>query len=346
MNKLYRNRFIALLIAIVLSAILILFLSKTKNSYYTISNNGFFFDTFITISITDNNPELKDKYENLLIEAIHMCKSYEDIFSYTLDSSELYQLNHSTSKNISLSTDMAKILELSNYYYELTNHSFNINMGELWELWDYTKQTIPSNASVNEALSKINNYAPTLLDNSLIYSDVSNKPYINLGGIAKGYIADILKEFLIDNGVSSAIINLGGNVLTIGESKTADNYKVAMTKPFSSGEISAYVCINDYSVVTSGIYERYFTYNDTIYHHIINPNDGLPVTNNLYSVTIISKSSTTADALSTGVFVLGIDKGMELINSLDDIYAIFIDNNYNIILSDGLELSNNMITIK
>ena len=100
------------------------------------------------------------------------------------------------------------------------------------------------------------------------------------------------------------------------------------------------------SVVTSGIYERYFKKNNKIYHHILNPKTGYPVENNLFSVTIISESSIEGDALSTSVFVMGLSKGLSLINSLENIYAVFITKDYKIHLSDGLSIdSDNVITI-
>ena len=342
-----KKQILCTVIIILLTAILLFFSKNYKNQNYTVTNNGFFFDTFVTITIFDHDISKKENYENLLIQAINMCSEYEKLFSYTLKDSELYTINHSSNNNVHISVKMYDILEKSIYYTSLTNGAFNIYLGELWEMWDFNKHQIPSEEAIVTSLKKLKTNTPTLLESSLEYYTSTDKPYIHLGAIAKGYIADEIKDFLIKHGVTSGIINLGGNVLTIGEKISGEKYRIAITKPFAQSESIAYVDVDDYSVVTSGIYERYFQKNDRIYHHIINPNTGYPVENNLNSVTIIAKSSTAADALSTGIFVLGLDKGLDLINSLNDIYAIFIDKNNNIILSDGLTIdSKNIITIK
>ena len=160
---------------------------------------------------------------------------------------------------------------------------------------------------------------------------------IDLGAIAKGYIADKIKTFLVDKGVKSAIINLGGNVLCIGQKRTGTNFNIAVKKPFSdNGEYMELLSINDSSVVSSGTYERYFYSDDgTFYHHILNPETGYPYDNSLCDVTIISHESYIGDCLSTTCFVLGVDKGMELIESLDGIEAIFMLNDGTKLYSSG-----------
>ena len=154
---------------------------------------------------------------------------------------------------------------------------------------------------------------------------------LDVGFIAKGYIADRLKEYMIAEGVTSGIINLGGNVLTIGN-KDGQDFKVGIQKPFAdTGTALVSVASNDSSVVTSGIYERFFSLDKKIYHHILNPSTGYPVENELLSVTILSKDSTTGDALSTSCLLLGLEKGKELIESLDGVEAVFITKDYNVI---------------
>lgn len=148
---------------------------------------------------------------------------------------------------------------------------------------------------------------------------------IDLGAIAKGYIADQVKTYLKKQGIKHAIINLGGNVDVIGTKPDGSKYNIGIQKPFDeSGEAITSVQLKDQTVVTSGIYERYFKKNGKLYHHILDPRTGYPCENNLYSVSIITDSSTKADALSTTCFLLGYEKGMELIQSMDGVEAIFI----------------------
>ena len=146
-----------------------------------------------------------------------------------------------------------------------------------------------------------------------------------------------MKEYLINEGISSGFINLGGNVLTLGKKNDGSNYTIGIQKPFDeTGNAITTVEVDDKSVVTSGIYERYYRINGKIYHHLLDVSTGYPYDNGLYSVTIISESSMDGDALSTICFALGLDKGMELIESMDDTEAIFITDNYEVVSSSGV----------
>ena len=133
-----------------------------------------------------------------------------------------------------------------------------------------------------------------------------------------------------------AIINLGGNVLTIGTKTDGSDYNIGIQKPFDkSGQPITSVKVSDKSVVTTGTYQRYFEKNNKIYHHIIDPTTGYPCENNLSSVTIITNSSLTADALSTTCFLLGYEDGMKLVNLLDNVDAVFITNDNKIHYSNN-----------
>ena len=156
------------------------------------------------------------------------------------------------------------------------------------------------------------------------------KAALDLGGIAKGYIANRLQDFLTEKGVTGAVINLGGNVLTVGEKPDGSLWKIAIQKPFAEkGEALDAVSLKQGSVVTSGVYERYFYKDGILYHHLLDPSTGYPVKNDLYAVTILSKHSVDGDALSTICFVLGYEKGAELIRSLNmpGLEAIFVFSN-------------------
>ena len=161
---------------------------------------------------------------------------------------------------------------------------------------------------------------------------------VDLGAIAKGYIADQVKEYLVSQEVTSAIINLGGNVLCIGTKPDGSTFNVGIQYPFQARtDLIAIVKIDDFSVVTSGVDQRNFTINDKMYHHILDTSTGYPCNNGLLAVTILSPQSVDGDGLSTTCFALGLEKGMELINSLDDIYAVFVTEDYSLHYSEGFE---------
>jgi thiamine biosynthesis lipoprotein len=160
---------------------------------------------------------------------------------------------------------------------------------------------------------------------------------IDLGAIAKGYIADKIKEYLISNDVNSALIYLGGNVLCIGEKDTGA-FKIGIEKPFDAdGNPAAVVSVSDTSIVTSGTYERYFEKDGNFYHHILDKNTGYPIENDLTAVTIITPVSADADALSTTCFSLGLEKGMELLESLDYADGFFITKDEECHYTKGFE---------
>ena len=177
--------------------------------------------------------------------------------------------------------------------------------------------------TIAEAVSHVDYSKVDINGNTITLKDP--KAGIDLGAIAKGYIADQVKTYLKRQGVKHAIINLGGNVDVIGTKPDGSKYNIGIQKPFDeSGEAITSVKLKDQTVVTSGIYERYFKKNGKLYHHILDPRTGYPCENNLYSVSIITDSSTKADALSTTCFLLGYKKGMKLIEQMDGVDAIFI----------------------
>ena len=160
---------------------------------------------------------------------------------------------------------------------------------------------------------------------------------IDVGGIAKGYIADRMKEFLNENGITSGFINLGGNFLALGPKQDGSAYTVGIQKPFAEdGTALATVKVTNETVVSSGVYERYFEVDGTRYHHILDTATGYPYENDLLGVTIITDSSVDGDALSTTCFSLGLSDGMALVERLPDTEAIFITDDYALHTSSGI----------
>lgn len=313
----------------------------------------FCFDTVCTITIYSK----KQKDESKTIDAcFNLCDKYENLFNKHNQDSEIYKINSGTlnkavskkniSNNMIVSPETLGLIRQSLYYSKLSKGAFDITISPIVDLWDINDNPhIPQKNDILKALKYVD-YNGIIIKNNTIRLSHKNQA-LDLGGIAKGYAADQIKNLLQDKKVISAIINFGGNIQTLGNNNDKD-FNIGITKPFgeNADDYSAKLKIKDMSVVTSGIYERYFKKNNKIYHHILNPQTGYPVENSLYSVTIISKNSIDGDALSTSAFVMGLSKGLSLINSLDNIYAVFITKDYKIHLSDGLSIdSDNVITI-
>ena len=160
---------------------------------------------------------------------------------------------------------------------------------------------------------------------------------LDLGGVAKGWIADRIAEFLLDRGERHVLINLGGNVRVAGGKPGGVPYKIGMQDPFDDrGSYLGIFSLEDGSVVSSGVYERYFEEDGVRYHHIIKPSTGTPASG-VHSATVFGPDAVITDALSTSVFVLGVDEGLKLIGTLPDYESIVIDAEGRVYYSDGLQ---------
>ncbi|HHX22603.1 MAG TPA: FAD:protein FMN transferase, partial [Thermoanaerobacterales bacterium] len=168
---------------------------------------------------------------------------------------------------------------------------------------------------------------------------------IDLGGIAKGFAADEVVRILKENGVESAIADLGGNLYVIGSKPNGMPWNIGIQNPFNiRGSIFATVKVSDKTLVSSGPYERYFEENGETYHHILDTRTGFPVDNGLMGITIISDSSIDADALSTSVFALGLVEGMKFIEEKKGVDAVFVTSDYMVYTTSGIEKYNFEIT--
>ena len=290
------------------------------------------FDTVISVQIFDSVDE------DVLKGCEKLCKKYDSMFSNKIEDSEISRINSAGGNPVEVSKETIKLIKKGIYYSEMSDGVFDITIAPVSNLWDFKAETplVPSPEAIAEAVSHVNYENIIIRDNTVKLTD----PHagIDLGAIAKGYIADRIKDYLEEEGVRHAMINLGGNVLAMGSKLDGSDYNIDIQKPFDeTGEPITSVKISDKSVVTSGIYQRYFKADGKIYHHILDPNTGYPCENNLYSVTILTDSSLTADALSTTCFLLGYDRGMKLINQLDNVDAVFITNDNQIHYSKNFQ---------
>ena len=287
-------------------------------------------NTAVTVTIYDSQDR------ELLTECMNLCDKYEKIFSRTASDSELYQLNHreltpvaGTEDTFQISDPLAELIRKGLYYSELSEGAFDIAIEPLTSLWDFTAEDpqVPEDRLIQKALTKCDYHNVSVSDNNEVILKTEDTA-IELGAIAKGYIADRLKDYLISQGVKSAIINLGGNVLCIGGKPDDSSFKIGIQKPFA--DRSETIAVMDKSVVSSGVYERCFEQDGTLYHHLLNPRTGYPYDNGLIAVTIISDESVDGDALSTTCFALGLEDGMKLAESLDNVQAFFVTSDYEI----------------
>ena len=291
-------------------------------------------NTVVTVTIYDSQDR------DLLTKCMNLCDKYEKVFSRTSADSELYKLNHrkltpveGTEDTYQVSDDLAELISEGLDYSELSKGAFDIAIEPLTSLWDFTAEDpqVPKDSLIQAALPKCDYHNISVDKDKNEITLKTDDTAIELGAIAKGYIADRLKDYLISQNVKSAIINLGGNVLCIGGKPDNSAFKIGIQKPFADrSETIAVMDIRDKSVVSSGIYERSIEQDGILYHHLLYPKTGYPYDNGLIAVTIISDKSVDGDALSTTCFALGLEDGMKLAESLDDVQAFFVTSDYEI----------------
>lgn len=324
--------------------------STTGNEPISISSIKL--NTAVQITIYDS----QDKA--LLDDCLALCDKYELIFSRTNEKSELYKLNHrkdtsdkdpnadgqttpypvsGTADTWHISEDLAALLSEGLDITRESDGAFDIAIAPLTSLWDFTAEDpkVPDDAAIQKALPLCSSDGVTIdgQDITLPSDDIQ----FDVGAIAKGYIADRLKDFLVKKGVNNAIINLGGNVLCIGSKPDGTPFKIGIQKPFADrNETEAVMDIIEKSVVSSGIYERCFKQDGKLYHHILNPQTGYPYDNSLISVTIISDQSVDGDALSTTCFALGLEDGLKFAEK-KGVQAVFITEDYELHYTDGFQ---------
>ena len=310
---------------------MILSCSGCTSNASPVTKTGFYFDTVITVTLYDDNRS------SLLDDCFSMAETYEQLFSATVKDSDISKINRAEGRRVTVSDETVALLEKALEYCELSGGKFDITIGKLSSLWNFSENdgTLPDPSALSSALSTVD-YRNVIISGNRVQLKNPDAA-IDMGGIAKGYIADRMKEYLNKNGVSEGTINLGGNVLCLGKKKDGSPYRIGIQKPFDTqGTAAAVVEVQNETVVSSGVYERFVTIDNTLYHHILNPATGYPYENDLLGVTVVCNNSADGDALSTVCFSLGLNEGMKLIEDLPDTEAVFITKDHQLHCSDGI----------
>ena len=329
--------------------------------YQGISKEGYYLDTVCQITVygmRDEDGKLTEMTEEerekealqIITNAFLECDRYEKILSRTAEGSEIWEINHAGGKPVEVSDVTIEVLKKGIEYGKLSGGLFDITIGPASDLWDFhdidenhqAEGEIPEDEKLKEAIQHVDYRKIQIDGNQVTLKDPEME--IDLGGIAKGYISDKVAAYLEEMGVTGAVINLGGNIVTIGGrtasllSDETEPFSIGITDPQSErGELlGAFPCENQV-VVTSGTYERYMIKDGVKYHHILDVKTGYPADTDVLSVTIIADKGCGADAdgISTACLVLGMEKGMEWVQSLDGVEAVFVDTEGNVQISDS-----------
>ncbi len=242
-------------------------------------------------------------------------------------------------KPVEVSPDTFEVVRQAVEYSRRTEGAFDVTVGPLVSLWGIGSgaELVPSESLIEETLATVD-YRRVELDpaRQTIYLPEEGMG-VDVGGIAKGYAADEAARILREQGVTSALLDFGGNILTVGEKPDGSPWRIGIQVPDAGrGEYLGIAEVVDLSVVTSGTYERYFMYDGVRYHHILDTETGYPARKGVESVTIITPESMRADALSTALFVMGVERGMAYVESQPDVEALFVNTENEIFMSSGM----------
>lgn len=363
--------------------------SNEENTNYTgISKTGFYLDTICTITIygvdagsdlgaeiaaaAGDEAEQNRIVQQLITDAFLECDRYEKLLSKTLAASEITKINSAAGQAVSVSEETKEVIEKGIGYGQLSGGLFDITIGKASDLWDFheaeemadfaadgaedgadseTDSLLPDEEQLKEAVKHVDYKKISVNGEKVQLADPEME--IDLGGIAKGYIADRVTEYLEERGVISAVVDLGGNIVAIG-GKTKEilpesgndgkneesDFSIGIKDPQSEdGQLLAVFSASDKTVVTSGTYERYMMVDGVKYHHILDPKTGWPIDNDVLSVTIIAEKgcAVDADGLSTTCLALGVEEGLQLIESLTEpaVEAVFVDGQGHIYTTSG-----------
>ncbi len=299
--------------------LVLLLLCGCEEKQENISDTRFLLNTFVTLEADCDQPTLE--------QAFAVCANYEELLSKTVEGSDVHRINNADGA-VDVSDGTVEIINRSLYYSQLTDGKFDITMCSVSNLWDFNNEVVPTRDEIAEALKNVDYQQIKVNGNSVDAGSAK----IDLGAVAKGYIADRLVEYFENCGTSAGIINLGGNVSVFGE----EEYSVGIKDPTGEEETIGVLKVRDCSVVTSGTYERCFEKGGEKYHHILDPDTGFSVETDLAGATVIGKSSTDCDALATVCILLGKKSAKELIENTDGFEAVFVDNNGKITYTSGI----------
>lgn len=294
----------------------------------------FAMDTIMEMTIYDENGE------QLLTDAEQEIRRLERLFSVTMEDSEITKLNQNAGiAPVPISDDTLDLLQTAQQVQQQTNGSYDMTVAPIVQAWGFTKEAhhVPSQEELSQLLPLVQaKNVEVSADAKTAYLTQSGMS-IDLGGIAKGYTSDAVSTLLKNSGVTSALLWLGGNISVIGNKPDGNPWKIAVENPQDQSDYVGLLEVSDCSVITSGGYQRYFEQDGKRYHHIIDPATGYPSQSDLLSVTIVSENGTKADALSTALFVMGLEDALTFWRESNDFEAVFVTTDNQVVATEGLQ---------
>ena len=320
-------------ILIMASLVVILFFPELfpfrANTQSEATTKIFSMDTYIAMTAYGRNAE------TALMEAEDKLTELEQLWSVTDSDSDIYAVNHSNGQPVSVSKETAELLSFTLKMAEETDGALEPTIYPVLSAWGFTveENRVPSDAEIEKLLENVG-YERVKLEGDIVQLD--NGMMLDLGAVGKGYAGDLVAQVLQENGITSALLDFGGNIQTIGTKPDGGVWRLGLRDPFSGGTLGV-LEISNMAVVTSGNYERYFIGEDgKQYGHIIDPVTGYPAESGLASVTIVVGEGRLCDALSTSLFVMGLDQTAEYWKQHGNFDMILITEDGEIYLTEGI----------
>jgi FAD:protein FMN transferase len=333
MKKKYLNYF-TISILLIFSLTILSGCSKDNKVTEPLSKTELLMGTVVTVTLYDSNDE------GILDKVFTKVKELESTLSINENGTLVDKINESAGiEPVKVDYDTYTVIKKGLEYAKLSNGLFDISVGPIVKLWNIglPEAKVPTQEEIDSRIPLVGYSDVELNDEENSVFLKRQGMMIDLGGVAKGYTADVISDILTEEGVKSAIIDLGGNIFAHGLKVDGSTWRIGIQNPFSDrGDIIGTITVKNKSIVTSGIYERYIEKDGIKYHHILSPKTGYPYENELAGITIISDKSSDGDALSTSVFAMGVEEGMKFVNTQEGIDAIFVTKDNKIYITDGI----------
>lgn len=288
------------------------------------------FNTFVTIAALQEEGDVR----HALAKALSACRRYESLFSRTIPTSEISKINNASGSRVEISFDTYDVLHSALRYCSDSEGLFDITIGPLSKLWNFRNGTVPSDVAIEEA-SRFVDWRKLRLGRGSA-EGASSASYwaglelsgasVDVGGIAKGWIADRICALLEGEGLSSFVVDLGGNVAVRGRKADGEPWRVGIRNPQGEGIVGR-VELSNASAVTSGVYERCFFVDGVRYHHIVDPKTGRPAQTDLASATVLAARSLDAEGFSTTLLALGERRAEAFVKRTPEIQAAILVGN-------------------
>lgn len=280
--------------------------------------------------------------EEAMEEVFNYMEEMELQFSTNLEGSDVYRINQAAGEEaVVVDEETFAVIKQALKIAEQSEGKFDVTIGAVTNLWQIGSENArkPDDEEIEAALDLIDYQKVTLNEEDLTVKLEEKGMVLELGGISKGYIGGRVRDILASYGVTTAIINLGGNVVVMGTSPGNDEgWNVGVQDPDENrGQVVGTQRVTDGAIVTSGIYERFLEVDGVKYHHILDPKTGYPLDNEISGVTVFAQTSFEGDSYSTALFLFGIEEGIEFVEAIDGLEAVFIDKNHGVHLTSGIK---------